>query len=41
MKKTFLMLGLALPSLYSYAQNTNPWPSTGPVGIGTTSPLAG
>jgi hypothetical protein len=25
---------------FSYAQNTNPWPSTGNVGIGTTNPVS-
>ena len=40
MKRLFLIhLFLAIASL-CYSQNTNPWPASGNVGIGTTNPLA-
>lgn len=38
MKKTFLAICASLTMAYSYGQNTSPWPATGSVGIGTTSP---
>lgn len=38
MKKILLILFATIVVHCSYAQNTNPWPSTGNVGIGTTSP---
>ncbi|MBW4891677.1 hypothetical protein KXQ82_18275 [Mucilaginibacter sp. HMF5004] len=42
MKKLWLSFLSGLIFLnFSYAQNTDPWPSTGPVGIGTTSPASG
>ena len=39
MKKTILAFFASLTMVYSYGQNTSPWPSTGPIGIGTTSPV--
>ena len=36
MKKVFLSIAIALVSYFAYAQNT--FPSSGSVGIGTTSP---
>lgn len=38
MKKIILSLAIALSGYYASAQNTYPWPSTGNVGIGTSSP---
>jgi len=39
MKKLLLsVLALACAANFSYAQNTNPWPPSGNVGIGTSSP---
>lgn len=38
MKKFILTLSIALASVCSFAQNTYPWPSTGNVGIGTSTP---
>lgn len=39
MKKQITLLALcSIAAIYTIGQNTNPWPSTGPVGIGTTSP---
>lgn len=40
MKKFLLFVTLTVCIQYMYAQNTSPWPSTGDVGIGTTSPAA-
>lgn len=41
MKKIILLVLVSLTGIsYLYAQNTNPWPSFGSVGIGTNSPLA-
>lgn len=41
MKFFLSLLAMLIVVHFSYAQNTNPWPSTGNVGIGTTSPLSG
>ncbi|MGN6420026.1 MAG: hypothetical protein ACTHMC_21145 [Pseudobacter sp.] len=41
MKCKFLLAAALLATSAANAQNTNPWPSTGNVGIGTTSPGAG
>ena len=38
MKKLFTIASLFLASNSLFAQNTYPWPSTGNIGIGTTSP---
>lgn len=39
MKKQILTLAFALCATYGYSQNnSNPWPTTGNVGIGTTAP---
>ena len=38
MKNLFLCFGVALAATFSYAQNSNPWPASGNVGIGTSSP---
>ncbi|NML22167.1 hypothetical protein HHL16_14890 [Pseudoflavitalea sp. G-6-1-2] len=41
LKQFFVMAALsAIPCAGLIAQNTNPWPATGKVGIGTTTPLA-
>jgi hypothetical protein len=40
MKNYFFGIIACLLSLCTYSQNTYPWPSTGDVGIGTTSPVA-
>lgn len=40
MKHWYLALAIVLFSLHSSAQNTYPYPSTGNIGIGTTTPLA-
>lgn len=40
MKTILFSAGLFLCTQAIHAQNTNPWPSTGDVGIGTTSPAA-
>lgn len=39
MKKIILFLAIALSSYCAFSQNT-PWPTSGPIGIGTTSPAA-
>ena len=36
----FLIAGISLPIAVLHAQNTNPWPATGNVGIGTANPVA-
>jgi hypothetical protein len=42
MKKLWLSILAAFVLLnFSYAQNTDPWPQNGPIGIGTTSPASG
>ncbi len=33
------MTAFVLTSIHLFAQNTNPWPATGSIGIGTTTPL--
>jgi hypothetical protein len=38
MKKQILTFALVLCATYGYSQNSNPWPTTGNVGIGTTTP---
>lgn len=40
MKKILFLASLPLCVQFLHAQNSNPWPSTGDVGIGTTSPAA-
>lgn len=40
MKCKFLLAAALLATSAANAQNTNPWPSTGNVGIGTTTPAA-
>jgi len=38
MKKQILTMSFALCAAFGYSQNSNPWPTTGNVGIGTSSP---
>jgi hypothetical protein len=38
MKKQILTLSFALCAAFGYSQNSNPWPTSGNVGIGTSSP---
>ena len=38
MKKQIFTLSFALCAAFGYSQNSNPWPTTGSVGIGTASP---
>jgi len=38
MKKSLLILIMTSTAHYSYAQNSNPWPTNGNVGIGTNNP---
>lgn len=38
MKKQIFTLAFALCATYGYSQNSDPWPTTGSVGIGTASP---
>lgn len=40
MKKVLLLICAAVSSYQLIAQNTNPWPASGNVGIGTLSPGA-
>jgi len=41
MKKQIFTLSFALCAAFGYAQNSNPWPTTGSVGIGTATPTSG
>src|SRR5262245_38866016 len=38
MKKTIVLAIICHCAMHSIGQNTNPWPSSGSVGIGTTTP---
>ncbi|MFD2603234.1 hypothetical protein [Flavobacterium suzhouense] len=38
MKKQLFTLSFALCAAFGYSQNSNPWPTTGSVGIGTSTP---
>jgi len=40
MKKTLLTLAVIAIAQFSYGQNSNPWPTSGSVGIGTAAPLS-